>query len=385
MAELNFNPAAFVLALPEMNGEFEAGIAAGGDLSVPESEKLSVFPESIEQGYTPQKQVLYRAYMSAVWALRKVEFGSQSDWYIRGAFNAVFFGMIGTIQKGNQRIHDGDFILQTNALHPPPTKGEMDRVTSLVAERRFEGALTLQVAGKANFYQTNHHTGESMTKATGYTKKAMLVVLQSANPDQVKMVHTISHWCSTICILRLAEIPNMRTDFQSVINNAKHFTLTPDARLRFASSPSGTARYAVVSAGIEKLKNHELAAYFGPWAGLVTVKQMAGTLLAQGAAAHIGASYLTNAPRYPFNDDAAAGVLGRVGTFIRVLHPNSTLANTPHFSIQNVESADDYSKTWKDMCEHYSRALRNALNQIEINVQVRLTNEELIAMRNDLN
>lgn len=387
MSEPAFNPVNYVLNLPPMNGAYEAGIAAGGDLSVAEGEKLSVFPLPQGTPETLNQRVNYQAYSSAIWAIRKPEFQSLADWYAKGAYTAVLFGMVGTVLRGDtgNRIPDGDYVMQADTLNPPPTKAEIDRVNLLVRDIGFVSTLTLQIAGKANYYQTNHHTGESMTRASGYTRKCMLVILGNMNPDQVKMVHTISHWCSTIFVLNLAQVPNMREDYQTVIESPVSFSLSADARLRFDSFPSGTARYAVVDNGIVKLKNHELIAYFRDTASLVNVRTIARELKLQGAAAHIGAHYLTRNPRYIYDESVVSTVLGRVGTFLRQFYAGSTLVQSPHLSQQNVESAEDYSPEWKDLCFAWSRRAKEALKNIEITAQEALTPEEIAAVRASLN
>lgn len=383
-AEQAFNPRTFALSLPLMNGQYEAGIAAGGDLSIPDSMKLSVFPlgDGTEEDYA--KRVQYQGYQSAIWAIRKQEFRGHSDWYARGAFNAVAFGMVGTIVKGGHRVPDGDYIYHDRDLDPAPTKAEVEQVNALLANNAFLGALTLQVAGKANFFQTNHHTGESMTKATGYTAKCMQILLGGASAEQVTMVHTISHWCSTIFVLRLAAVPNMRNDYLPLIDKPMEFTLTADAKLRFSSFPAGTAKYAVVDNGIVRLRNHDLSKYFIDWVALAHVREITRQLKMQGAAAHMGAPYLTGGLRYEYDESVVGTVLGRIGTFLRQFFPLSTLVKSPHFTTQAIESAEDYSPDWKDVCFNWARAAKNALGNIEVSVQAVLTPEQLAEMRQAL-
>lgn len=379
-----FNPRTYALGLPLMNGQYEAGIAAGGDLSIPDSQKLSVFPlgEGTDDDYAHRVQ--YQAYRSAIWALRKTEFRGLTDWYAKGAFCAVAFGMVGTIVKGGRRIPDGDYILHTRDMDSPPTKAEIEQVNALLDNSGFLGALTLQVAGKANFYQTNHHTGESMSKATGYTNKCMQVVLGGSSEDQVRMVHTISHWCSTIFVLKLAGVPRMRDDYLPIVERPMQFILTTDAKLRFSSFPAGTAKYAVVDQGIIKLRNHELARYFIDWQSLAHVREITRNLKLQGAAAHMGAPYLTDHDRYQYDESVVGTVLGRVGTFLRQFFPVSTLVKSPHFTIQAVESAEDYSPEWRDVCYAWAKAAKHALGNIEVPVQAALDAEQLARMRQAL-
>lgn len=379
-----FNPRTFALTLPVMNGQYEAGIAAGGDLSIPDSQKLSVFPLGPGTSENYANRVQYQGFQSAIWALRKTEFRSLPDWYAKAAFCAVAFGMVGSIEKGGRRVPDGDYILHENDLDPPPTKAEIEQVNKLLDNNSFLGALTLQVAGKANFYQTNHHTGESMTKATGYTNKCMQVVLGGASEEQVKMVHTISHWCSTIFVLNLAEVPNMRNDYLPLIERPMEFVLTSDAKLRFSSFPAGTAKYAVIDQGIVKLRNHELAKFFVDWQALAQVRTITRALKLQGASAHMGAPYLTNAERYQYDEAVVGTVLGRIGTFLRQFFPGSTLVKSPHLTSQAVESAEDYSPEWRDICYSWSKAAKNALSNIEVPVQTALTPEQLAEMRQAL-
>lgn len=57
------------------------------------------------------------------------------------------------------------------------------------------------IATKVNWYQMNHHTGQSMTTAAGYTKKVLMLFDQHVNEDVERMAHAIGHWPSTIKVL----------------------------------------------------------------------------------------------------------------------------------------------------------------------------------------
>lgn len=384
-----FDPITYVVNLPPLNGEYEAGLSASGDLSIPESDRLSVFSRhKVSGGIRDEKTAtVLQAFESAAWAMRKTEFSASAmaDWYIKGAFSAVLLGLVGKITKGTTQVYDGDFVLQRGHINPPINEEEADKIRRVCISDNFSRALSIQVAGKANFYQTNHHTGESMTKASGYMLKCLRAIVEKDSGDVVKMAHTISHWCSTVNMLKKAGVPNMRTDFVTSIPHALEFTLTNDAALRFDSYPAGTAKFAVSLGGITRLKGHELLKYFQNPEALIEVANEARRLRNLGALAHVGASYLTGGRREVYTDALTQTVMGRLGYFLRTFYQHSTLVKSPHYLESRVTSYDDYSPPWVNLCNAWLRIGRSQLENVVPEEQATLTQQQLAELRERLN
>ena len=82
--------------------------------------------------------------------------------------------------------------------------------------------------------------------------------------------------------------------------------------------------------------------------------------------------YLTWEARADYNDLHNSSVRGRLGSYIRVFMSASTLAKSPYFTQEKIESYPDYSADWnvfltrvQAASTHTTHAGLKALNQLE--------------------
>lgn len=376
------DPNAFMASLPPVNGTYEAGVTVGSDAALADGDKLAVYDRLTGGTFTANQRHQYRAYSSALWAYRKQDYAviGSREFYVAGAFSAVFFGLLGV--TGN--TPDGDWTGVTVDCEPP-TDEEKGALATILTVATVRSALTIQIAGKANWYMTNHHTGESMNQASGYMRKALHVIIPQASRDQVKMAHTISHWCSTIIILRRATIARVRPDTLEYIDHPAAYILSADATLRFAALPAGVHKIAICAIAAKKLINHELIRYWRGTNDLLNAINAMPTIRAEGAAYHVGARYLAAVPTIGNFETEANAVQGRLAAFMRTFFLASTVCESPHFTKQAMESAPDYDPTWLTLCINWKTATARAYENIQIQTAAEHDAQTIAQLRAQVN
>ncbi|CAH0386705.1 unnamed protein product [Bemisia tabaci] len=85
----------------------------------------------------------------------------------------------------------------------------------------------------------------------------------------------------------------------------------------------------------------------------VAIPPMGTAIKANRASFHIGAAYLTGQPRIQYNASEAEQWMGRLGMFIDIMSPKSTLAKSPHFSVDRIQSYADFSTDFENDLNSY--------------------------------
>lgn len=120
-------------------------------------------------------------------------------------------------------------------------------------------ALTVCIATKANFWLTDHHTGQGTV--SGYVAEVLPKKYPRADLSQMtNAAHTVGHWISTLHVLNVAQIPNMRPVEPFMYVAASNFSLRPDALLRFTGLPAGTHRIGVAYEAATRIIKRSLMA-----------------------------------------------------------------------------------------------------------------------------
>jgi hypothetical protein len=72
---------------------------------------------------------------------------------------------------------------------------------------------------------------------------------------------------------------------------------------------------------------------------------------------HVGSLYLTRVKNNAFSDNLFENFVGRLGTYIQIMAPKSTLCVSPHFAPSKVESAPDFYNAWRNILTqiHHTR------------------------------
>ena len=131
-------------------------------------------------------------------------------------------------------------------------------------------------------------------------------------------------------------------DTDSVFETDLTLTLSEDAKLRFGGFPAGTHKVANAYAGARRLV---ASMYYAITPDAVTIRDILRPyhkIRQNRAAYHVGAQFLTGRPRAEAEESVAETMLGRIGTFLRIVMPRSTLTASPHFEASRVQSYSDY-------------------------------------------
>jgi hypothetical protein len=343
--------------LPTINGALEFGISAGVDPSLSEDTKLKVVVPPPGASVEAQNQAA-SATLYANWE----GFGLNiSEFEKRVSINTVW----GLIVAGFIRTYRGGPSSDWVKVEAPVATDDsvVRSISEALGVEYMKACVTLVAAAKANYWQTNHHTGQG--KLSGYPKKVLEVKFASeykaAGEDRVlSTVHKIGHWACTRHVLQVGGVEGLlQTDnvFPG-INQAPSFSA--ETKMRFSSLPAGQHQVAVTHAALVRLNRSTMLAGCPDFQNMRSLHTAYNTIIANPAVHHVGAAYLTGSTVPPRAQDQGCGTLGRLGTYITKINPKSTLAKSPHFSVDSIQSADDYSSEWASLIDAYlSHSRRN--------------------------
>lgn len=315
-------------SLPVINGQVEGGIAAGLDESLAHDDRLPILKAA--DGTFDQESAKAFALR---WAYQKFENNPDMRKLAVCAVVVVFdLGLIA--------LDDSD-VAYVGPDHPLCSDDANDAaIKELTNHTGYSRAATVILATKASWWLTNHHTGQG--RMAGYPSKVAKILFEDTDPEIAAGVfHKIGHWASTREVLRAAGIEGLKQS--RVLFEAKHpLTLSDDAKLRFAGFPSGTHKIANAYAGARRLVGSMYLGVTPDAASIRDVVKPYERVRADRAFYHVGAQFLTGAPRRDAGEDVAEGTLGRIGTFLRIVMPRSSLTDSPHFTSDRVQSYPDF-------------------------------------------
>lgn len=270
-------------------------------------------------------------------------------------------------------------------IQAPPAEAEgWDPVpASTYTVESLRNALTVIIATKANYWLTNHHTGQG--SPSGYVLKVLTLKFPGADMASLTTAaHTLGHWASTLHCLNVAQIPGVRPVEPYEYATATGFELAPDALLRFTGLPAGTHRMGVAAEAASRIIKSALIAICPSPRDFIAIPGIIASIRANRAGRHVGAAYLTGLPRVRYNDTDADSYLGRLGTFINKMSPKSTLARSPHLAEDRVQSYPDFSSDFDNDLNSYklqsAMAARSALQALDASA---MTEEQVAALRAD--
>ncbi len=251
---------------------------------------------------------------------------------------------------------------------------ELAYLQSYVGNDCVARALSVCLATKINYFQTNHHTGQG--DMTAFIRK----VLGTLYPTQFRetdinelkdAAHTVGHWMSTHIGLNslgmvtgrpVAISPVAALMGQAATNLASDFVARAD------SLPAGTAPYAVIHATLKEFATNkaftvaphakEMAEAAGLIQSLIDEAKTArnNRTVDPRLAYHMGAAYLTGVQRKTFTTPAP---IGTVGSFLFNLKATSSLTSSPLISKYDpatktknkaYEGAYGFDERWEAFC-----------------------------------
>lgn len=100
---------------------------------------------------------------------------------------------------------------------------------------------------------------------------------------------------------------------------------------------------------------------------------------------HVGAFYLTSQAREPVTEELVQSNLGRLGSWLRVFQPQSTLADSPALTDKLIQSYEDYDANFRTICQAMKSGLSQRMQTAAAERQEAAPNtqEELAAIRGD--
>lgn len=346
-----FDFSKILITIPGIDGVFEAGIAIGIDNKLPDSKRLRV-----PRDRSPENASCY----AATWAKKYCHDNNIIENDIRkvviaGAYIAVRIGAIRS--SADTHDADGDWLIDDPAIEYMAV--DPDEVTYIDAQR----ALTIMIATKVNWWLTNHHTGQQTM--SGFVRKVIKThygQMETHESLWMDIAHMMGHWISTKYILTRGGIDDILATEPHIDNVPAPLCLAPDVIKRLESLPAGTHRLALCHALASRLVKSPLL-YLCPrireFAGFpITANNIRGNR----AHFHIGAKYLTGLDRYPFDDLEYEEMLGRLGSYIHNVAPRSTLAKSPHVTLDKITSYPDYDDSFASACKVYAVQAAKARN-----------------------
>lgn len=185
-------------------------------------------------------------------------------------------------------LADGDWYMTQILIRLAGTA--KNQILALANKDDMIKAIIVAIATKANFWLMNHHTGHG--QLAGYAKKVLDVFYPNAVNDQViSAAHNLGHFTSTLYVLKLAGIPDIRAATSVVQSEGASITLSADAKLRFTSMPAGTHRLAIAFEAAKRLVRSVYGVYCPGVQDFENIPRLRRDVLANSASYHIGASY----------------------------------------------------------------------------------------------
>ena len=213
-------------------------------------------------------------------------------------------------------------------------------------------ALTLMVAGKFNWYTTNHHVGQ--THATNFIVKVAGTICPFMSTNESSMseiakstVWEISHWVSThLCMNLMSMRTGMRVSAHPCGSSVGTAILADDMKIRCDAAPAGMARAALLYS-VMKLHHNNMLWLVAPQFDQVldcaseyqrflndmkTAKQTRS--VDPRMKNHEGRMYLTGRPEKHRIMDMLMQ-LGIIGSFLFHKCPSSTMTASPLIFVRN--------------------------------------------------
>ncbi|APG78074.1 hypothetical protein [Sanxia Qinvirus-like virus 1] len=346
--------------IPLINGDWEGGLAADGDLDLDGDDRLVIL---VRKGASDQ-QTMGRTV--AATCLNLMQQGNYLDKTLRERCLMLSSVMVllncGLICTDNRsKANDGGWVedkakrVPVDAVNDESQKA-IEEASSNVSKRI---AATIIAATKVSYWKENHHTGSFTSKEMTYIKRVLRAVYHddmASDPAMVATVHRIGHWASTKRTLHDLGV-NGILGVTPIIHNLARLTPAEDIRKRISSTPAGTARTAIAYEISKRLLSSALGALCPNTMDFMPLKTTIDQILARPVRYHMGAHYLTGKGRDSmFRDEDSDRLLGRCGTFANYFLKGSTIMNSPH--LKDWRTKEDFSESFAQVCANFQIAAR---------------------------
>lgn len=327
------------------NGIMEVGIAAGADPALDSVHRLRILKGSVDCAKLIECAVSYIPPMTDEFVYK---------FLVAAAYAVFIFGLVPAGDRNEDLVE-----VAANGTHPvgePPSSAEIREAATFIA------------ATKVNFFTSNHHVGQG--RMSGYPLKVATNLLARDGrrvEDFYNAGHTVGHWADTKIVL--AQLGFSAIPAPASLCSKLKLGAAADVSVRRSAAPAGTAKLHIAHAATSRLIVHPLFAAFPGAPDLVRVTRTQRLVSANPISFHLGARYLTGAPRADYDDAQWNGVLGRLGSFICNVFPQSTLAKSPHLMKDNrktYQDYDDYNAQFDALCASYVTTSAAALEEVSM-------------------
>ncbi len=311
--------AGLTVKLKAFDGAVTAGLAALGDDSLPEAERL---PVPVNANLDVHQLAVY----AAANAVSNPLVGANRDCralVANAAYLVVGYGLVAKgLDAGGGDIRDVPQSFTSQAM--------INDAESLLNEENLKKAATIIMASKVNWWETNHHTGPGCFSP--YMAKVVSTTYPKADRARLKKwVHAAGRWASTHQALKSFKITCARNTSSRWQISPRHvITMADDITIRNESLPAGTEKHAICHAAFKKYHAHVGFIIASNKRILFACVEEVQKLLKDTAEHrvaveggkfdvadprtyyHKGATFLNNKPRKKFASAEATGIVGSI-------------------------------------------------------------------------
>ncbi len=280
---------------------------------------------------------------------------------------------------------------------------EFEYLKSYTTNDAVTRALSVCLATKINFFQTNHHTGQG--EMSKFIQKGLNTLYPSLFREaELKLVqdavHRAGHWMSThVGLNALGMITGRKVAISPVaaLIGKAATNLASDFIARADSLPAGTAPYAVVHATLKEFATNK-AFTVAPYNDeMAEAAKSIDTLIKDFKQAaidrtvdprlyyHMGSMYLTGSPRKIFTNPAP---IGTVGSFLFNIKSSSSLTASPLISKEDpiartrtkaYEGQYGFNERWEAFCVGM-RGVRGRMGKVAQRAMASVTTGGLVTI-----
>nr|QNS31050.1 putative nucleocapsid [Frankliniella occidentalis associated qin-like virus1] len=335
--------------LPAIDGFAEVGIAVGTDKGLPEKRKLRVLKEG-----TMAEKIMYSAASAKL-----IENTEVTNLVVEAAVAVVKYKLY-RLEKGAKAetpIPDCDIIIDNvpdaRIVTQANDKAFQTEVKNILLAERDQDALTVIVASKITFWQSNHHTGGG--KLAHYVKKVYDIKYKGAVGDTgissdraTADVHMVAHWASTCYVLNKVGFKKVREPEAYPGEEGADFHISEDVKIRTSVFPAGHAKHGACQEALKRLARVALFGALPSASDCISFLNECRAIKESEAEYHMGAQYLSESGEA--KKMGVPKIIWRMAKFVRAFYPKTKLSEAAAFSLENIATYEDVFPSWETIC-----------------------------------
>jgi hypothetical protein len=335
--------------------------------SVPSTETLLDESFMLRVEDNSRLDVEKRAFKSACWAYDTfMEDANEFDWYVNAAFACVKYDLVSPL--------DG----QSLQMNQNSQRSEKCRrsVELILNTSQIKIMFNCICVAKIYWWLTGNHP--DLKKLEGVVLKFAKAYLDFNNLNEnsiTRLVSITSRWASTRKTLQILGLKNIIETPSYVTPTEKvEFPLIEELKFRLSSlAPAGAHRHAIAHEILSKMIHHFVFKYTSLYEDAKPVLDEYRSIQSHPVWYHLKSKCLTNQARSKeFNDNNAEELLGRLGSFIFIFFPHSTLVTS---SFITSARGDELFKNFPDYDSEFFNFCKNIrIKQLDMETVDRIGN-----------